>query len=277
MSDQGEQQKLAFDPAALARLYADIARKSSELLGQFAKRPIGRGMPAFSDELGITKAFFEAWAHMLADPMRMAETQMKLWQDYWSLWQRSMLKLMGQDTHPVVETARGDRRFRHQDWQNVFLYDYVKQSYLIAAKHLHESLAGVQGLDQQTAKKSRFLHAAVHRRAFAVQFRADESRSDARNHRDQRPESPQGFRKSPRGPHPRQRRETQIENDRRARIQARRKYRGHARQSRLPERSDAVDPVRARHRSRSIGGRCSSFRRGSTSTTFSTCARKTRS
>ena len=156
MSDQGEQQKLNFDPAALARLYSDIARKSSALLEQFAERPMGRGMPAFTDELGIAKAFFEAWTHMLADPLRMAETQVKLWQDYWSLWQHSMLKLMGQETASVAETASGDRRFRHQDWQNVFLYDYVKQSYLIAAKHLHESLAGVQGLDAQTTKKIDF-------------------------------------------------------------------------------------------------------------------------
>ena len=50
----------------------------------------------------------------------------------------------------------GDRRFKHDDWQSNFLYDYIKQSYLIAAKHLHQSLAGVQGLDEQTAKKVDF-------------------------------------------------------------------------------------------------------------------------
>src|SRR5205085_3631919 len=42
------------------------------------------------------------------------------------------------------------------DWQNNFLYEYIKQSYLIAAKHLHGSLAGVQGLDEHTAKKVDF-------------------------------------------------------------------------------------------------------------------------
>ena len=67
-----------------------------------------------------------------------------------------MMKLMGQDAAPVAEPLRGDRRFKHEDWQNNFLYDYIKQSYLIAAKHLHQSLAGVQGLDEQTAKKVDF-------------------------------------------------------------------------------------------------------------------------
>jgi polyhydroxyalkanoate synthase len=157
MGDQREADKIKFDPAEVARLYAEIAAKSSELLTRYIARSADGAMRApVSDELGISKAFFEAWARMLTDPFRAAEAQMKLWQDYWSLWQRSMLKLMGQQSAPVAEAARGDRRFRHEDWQNNFLYDYIKQSYLIAAKHLHASIAGVQGLDEHTARKVDF-------------------------------------------------------------------------------------------------------------------------
>jgi polyhydroxyalkanoate synthase subunit PhaC len=156
MSDQREQEKMRFDPLEVAHLYADIATKSGELLTRFvANHPDGSSRP-ISDELGITRAFFEAWARMLSDPLRMAEAQVRLWQDYWSLWQRSMLKLMGQEAQPVAEAPQGDRRFKHEDWQGNFLYDYIKQSYLIAAKHLHQSLAGVQGLDEQAAKKVDF-------------------------------------------------------------------------------------------------------------------------
>ena len=156
MSDVREQEKLKFDAVEMARLYAGIATRSGELLGQFLERQADGSARPIADELGVSKAFFEAWARMLSDPFRLAETQMKLWQDYWSLWQHSVLKLMGQDASPVVEPLRGDRRFKHDDWQNNFLYDYIKQSYLIAAKHLHASLAGVQGLEEQTAKKVDF-------------------------------------------------------------------------------------------------------------------------
>jgi poly[(R)-3-hydroxyalkanoate] polymerase subunit PhaC len=157
MGDQREEDKLKFDPAQVARLYADIATKSGELLNRYiARRPDGSLLAPLSDELGISKAFFEAWARMLTDPLRVAEAQVKLWQDYWSLWQRSMLRLMGQAPAPVAEAARGDRRFKHDAWQNNFLYDYIKQSYLIAAKHLHQTIAGVQGLDDRTAKKVDF-------------------------------------------------------------------------------------------------------------------------
>ena len=156
MGNQQEQDELKSGPAEVARLYADIATKSSEVLGKvLAQGPAGPGR-SMADELGISKAFFEAWARMLADPLRLAQSQIELWQDYWSLWQRSMLQLMGQKAPPVAEPARTDRRFKHEDWQNNFLYDYLKQSYLIAARHLHQSLAGVQGLDEQTARKVDF-------------------------------------------------------------------------------------------------------------------------
>src|SRR6185503_12505094 len=156
MGDQSGPDKTKFDTADAARVYADIATKSGELLSKFFEQHAGGALRPVADELGISKAFFEAWARMLTDPVRLAETQVKLWQDYWSLWQRSMFRMMGQDAPPVAQPSGGDRRCKHEDWQNNFLYDYVKQSYLIAAKHLHQTLAGVQGLDEQTAKKVDF-------------------------------------------------------------------------------------------------------------------------
>jgi polyhydroxyalkanoate synthase len=146
----------ALDPAELARLYADIAQKSGALIHQFMHRAGDKGAQAMSDELGIAKAFFDAWGRLFADPMRLAELQMKLWQDYAALWQNSWMRMLGQPAEPVAQPDKSDRRFRHEDWENNFLYDYVKQSYLIAARHLHKSLADVQGLDEKTAKKVDF-------------------------------------------------------------------------------------------------------------------------
>src|SRR4051794_23604423 len=104
-----------FDPAELAKLYAGIATRSGELLSQALERQAEGSLRPISDELGINKAFFEAWSRMLTDPMRIAESQMKLWQDCWSLWQSSMMKLMGQAAPAVAEPNKGDRRFKHDD------------------------------------------------------------------------------------------------------------------------------------------------------------------
>jgi poly[(R)-3-hydroxyalkanoate] polymerase subunit PhaC len=146
----------SFDPAQLAQLYADIAQKSGQLVTQYLKNGKNGGAPAVADELGIAQAFFQAWTKLLTDPVKLAEANLKLWQDYVALWQSSMLKLMGQDARPVAEPHPGDRRFKHEDWQQNFLYDYIKQSYLIAARHLHQTMGGVSGLDERIAKKVDF-------------------------------------------------------------------------------------------------------------------------
>src|SRR5450631_934552 len=149
-------EKVACDPVALAASYASAADKSAKLLGEFVSRQSGSGASMASDELGLSKAFFELAAKMLSNPYRMAETQLNLMWDYSALWQSSMLKLRGQSPGPVVEPAKGDKRFKHEDWQEHFLFDYVKQSYLIAARWLHKSVANVEGLDEQTQKKVDF-------------------------------------------------------------------------------------------------------------------------
>ena len=146
----------AGDTPTLARLYEEIAKKSGRLLtAHLTHSANGTALP-YRDELGIAKAFFEAWSKVLTDPFRIAEAQAKLWRDYMALWQNTMLRMLGHDAKPVVEPAEGDRRFGHEDWQQSFLHDYIKQSYLITARHLHQTLASAQGLDEKTAKKVDF-------------------------------------------------------------------------------------------------------------------------
>jgi polyhydroxyalkanoate synthase subunit PhaC len=108
------------DAAEMARLYTDISEKSAALLSRYMARGVN-GMPALGDELGIAKAFFEAWQRLLGDPVRIAEMQMKMWQDYMALWQHSMMRMFGQEAEPVAQPLKGDRRFRHEDWENNFL------------------------------------------------------------------------------------------------------------------------------------------------------------
>jgi polyhydroxyalkanoate synthase len=147
-----ESRKPALDPVALAESLKSAAEKSAKVMGEFASR--GAALP--SDELGLGKAFMELSAQMLANPARLAESQMNLWWDYMSLWQRSMLRLMGADAAPVAVPAQGDKRFKHEDWHEHFLFDYIKQSYLIAARWLHDQVASVDGLDEHTKKKVDF-------------------------------------------------------------------------------------------------------------------------
>jgi len=144
------------DPAQSARVFAEVAERSSRLMGEFLQRQAGGQGVAYSDEFGVARAFMDLAARMLADPWKLAEMQTKMFWDHVALWQSSLLRMLGKEVPSVAEAAKGDNRFRDADWQDQFLFDYIKQSYLIAARHLHDAVASVEGLPEETQKKVNF-------------------------------------------------------------------------------------------------------------------------
>src|SRR6266705_2556317 len=144
------------DPAQSARVFAEVAERSSRLMGEFLQRQAGGQGVATSDEFGVARAFMDLAARMLADPWKLAEMQSKMFWDHVALWQSSLLRMLGKEVPSVAEAAKGDNRFRDADWQDQFLLDYIKQSYLIAARHLHDAVSSVDGLSEETRKKVNF-------------------------------------------------------------------------------------------------------------------------
>ena len=79
-----------------------------------------------------------------------------MWNDYVRLWHSAMARFLGETPAPVAEPAKSDNRFKSEVWENNFLFDYIKQSYLIAARRTPATVAQVQGLDPQTQRKVSF-------------------------------------------------------------------------------------------------------------------------
>ena len=144
------------DPAQLAKSFARAAERGSCVLKEFVNKQMASGSSMAFDEFGIARAYMDLAAKMMSNPVKMAETQMNLWWDYMNLWQGSTLKMMGMPSVPTASPEKSDRRFKHEDWQEHFVFDYIKQSYLIAARWMHKTVAEVEGLDPTTAKKVDF-------------------------------------------------------------------------------------------------------------------------
>jgi polyhydroxyalkanoate synthase len=142
--------------AESARVFAEVAERSSRIMGDFLKRQAEMQNSVAADEFGIAKAFMELSAQMLARPQPLAEAQMNMLWDYTRLWQNSWMRMLGQKVEPVAAPKKGDNRFRHEDWQNHFLFDYLKQSYLIAARHIHQAVSKVENLPEDERKKVDF-------------------------------------------------------------------------------------------------------------------------
>jgi len=144
------------DPSEMAKTYAEVAQRASRLLTQFIEKKAAEGVQPPADELGIARAFMDLSARLLANPYQLAQAQMNMMWDYFSLWQHSMLKMMGMPLAPVAAPDKGDRRFKDEDWEQHFLFDFMKQSYLIAARHIHDTVCCVEGLDEHTQQKVNF-------------------------------------------------------------------------------------------------------------------------
>jgi len=140
----------------LAKVTQQVAERASKILGDFAKRQAEDMSSAVRDEMGIAKAFMDLYARMAADPARLASFSMNLWLDQMRLWQSSWLKLMGLDSGPVAEPEKGDSRFKDEDWSKNFMFDLIKQSYLISARHIRQGVADVEGLTPESEKKVAF-------------------------------------------------------------------------------------------------------------------------
>ena len=144
------------DSKEIAKTYEEVAQRASRLIAGHIKRQMKNGVSAPSDELGIAQAFMDMMAKMLANPHKIAQTQMALVWDYFSLWQHSMLRSMGITATPVATPKKGDNRFKDVQWEEHFLFDFIKQSYLISARHIHDAVSNVEGLEDISKKKVNF-------------------------------------------------------------------------------------------------------------------------
>jgi len=152
-----ESRTQAQDPEQTARILQTVAERSAKILGEFAgKNVVSNVEAAAGDELGIAKAYMDLYSRMLSNPMAIAASSASMMADYMHLWQSSWMKMLGMQAHPVAEPAKGDARFKDEDWNSNFLFDYIKQSYLIAARHIQHAVASVEGLPPESEKKVAF-------------------------------------------------------------------------------------------------------------------------
>ncbi len=156
MSNQGGAGQNTADQAAMARKWAALAERSQRLVQDFAERQSADSGFSIADPKTVMRAFAEMGAKMMADPVKLADAQLRLWQDSLRLWQATAQRMMGEEAEPVVEPERSDRRFRDEAWDEQVLFDYIKQSYLLTSRWVQGVVGEVEGLAPGTRDKVDF-------------------------------------------------------------------------------------------------------------------------
>ncbi len=154
MSDPAVENVNVPNPIEVSQSVARIAEQSRRLLVNSMQRQPVDGVDV-GELHGLGSAFLEMNTRLLADPARLWRAHADLWRDYMGLWQNSMLGLMGAKG-TSEESPSADRRFTHEDWNDHYLFDFIKQTYLLTSRWVLKTVGDVNGMDERTARKVEF-------------------------------------------------------------------------------------------------------------------------
>ncbi|MFQ5348798.1 MAG: PHA/PHB synthase family protein, partial [Rhodothalassiaceae bacterium] len=143
-------------PEAWQEAMAEAAVQAQRLITDWLETQKAEHGAAALDPFGVGEAFLALTTELMKDPARLAERQLQLYQDYLRLWQQTAVRAIGGEAEPVAVPKPGDRRFRAPDWQENEIFDFLKQSYLLAARHMNALVQNARGLDRAEAEKIAF-------------------------------------------------------------------------------------------------------------------------
>ena len=143
------------DPVEFGRNMVRVAAQSQKILSEYLEHSQDNKSPV-TDPLNLGSTFNELLQYWANDPAKLIEAQFQLWQSQANLFYSTWRRFLGEDVDPVIAPDRGDKRFRHADWAENAVFDYIKQSYLLTAHWMQDTAADVDGLDDDTRRKVNF-------------------------------------------------------------------------------------------------------------------------
>ena len=146
--------QFTWDPIALAAQLRNIARQSQVLMRHFVSHQpdaIKFGM-GHRSTLGFE--FFELMTRMMTDPVAVASAQIDLFYNTLGIWHKTAERMLM--LHARNADAPKDKRFKHPEWSENAVFNFVKDSYLVAAKSILSAIRDVKGMDEASARKVDF-------------------------------------------------------------------------------------------------------------------------
>ncbi len=128
-----------------------------QLMAEIFLRQSESKQPQINDPLNSAQSWIDMWSSVIRHPERVYEAQLGLFQNYTDICLSYAKRLAtGEQQEQIVTPAPGDRRFRHEAW-NDSLFDFIKQTYLLTANSMTQSLHAVsQDLDPKARKRAAF-------------------------------------------------------------------------------------------------------------------------
>ncbi len=139
----------------LAQEFLKIAAKNQELLTKLMTSP-QETMTRLLDPLNVSESFTRGAQQLVANPDKLIQANMQLWQEHLALWQQATQKVLGAQAESVANAERSDRRFKAVEWDQNPIFDFIRQSYLITSRWLIKTMTDIEGLSEADAHKVKF-------------------------------------------------------------------------------------------------------------------------
>ncbi len=157
MSDAQPPQVNMPDPQQLAETMQRVAEKGQRVMQAFLEKQQQGGHEFRVLDPVVVMNTYQEWArHLAEDPGKALALQMEWWQKSLELWQATAQRMAGEEVDPVAAPKPGDKRFAADEWQENPVFDFIKQSYLLTAGYLQDSVTAVDGVDEHTRDKVEF-------------------------------------------------------------------------------------------------------------------------
>jgi len=105
-----------------------------------------------NEEYSIYNDFLKVGMNIFSDPNLLYSSTTGFYNDYF----KSMRSLAEKSATGKKEKKPGDKRFKSEEWDRNFFFDYVKELYLVYEKNVNETVAKVKNVDGKTKKKVGF-------------------------------------------------------------------------------------------------------------------------
>ncbi len=140
----------------LKDLWQEIFQKTIDLSQSYYTYGIKTAEKQMTDDYGIHKAFTSLSEQLLSDPEKLSNSTTQFWEEQLNLWEKWINSDPTVVKKPDIEKVeKNDSRFRSKLW-DTWLFDYVRNAYLLTAEHLQKTVNDIDSLDERTARKVKF-------------------------------------------------------------------------------------------------------------------------
>lgn len=127
------------------------------ILAKYVKKHDGEEIfPHSFNPSSFQTMIMDYWQAVLQNPQKLVDVNLEYAQNMALLWTEATRKFLGEESHSVVASDKSDRRFRDPIWQDSFVFDFIRQSYLLTSGWLQKSVRNAEGLSRKEKEKMDF-------------------------------------------------------------------------------------------------------------------------